>query len=108
MRTWPYSLCLRGTGMAQRLFDDKTYKEQCSKLGISCSDGFRHYSSIGWRLGLDPTTWFSTVEYLELNPDVATAGVNPFIHFLKRGSREGRRLTHGSTKNHEQFRFGGW
>ncbi len=32
-------------------------------------------------------TWFSTVEYLELNPDVATAGVNPFIHFLKRGSR---------------------
>lgn len=49
-----------------------------------------HYGVSGWREGRDPTPWFSTSAYLELNPDVAAAGSNPFVHYLRRGFREGR------------------
>jgi hypothetical protein len=33
---------------------------------------------------------FNDAKYLELNPDVAAAGVNPREHFLHFGAKEGR------------------
>ena len=38
-----------------------------------------------------PGPLFDTKWYLEANPDVAAAGVNPLLHFLRHGAREGRR-----------------
>lgn len=41
-------------------------------------------------MGLDPAPEFSTRFYLATNPDVAQAGVNPFLHYLAEGRQEGR------------------
>lgn len=31
-----------------------------------------------------------TSQYLELNPDIARSGINPFTHFILHGKLEGR------------------
>lgn len=49
-----------------------------------------HYLSGGWREGRDPNPWFSTRTYLKANPDVASAELNPLVHFLQTGAAEGR------------------
>lgn len=36
---------------------------------------------------------FSSQEYLEANPDVHAAAMNPESHFLRYGIREGRKIT---------------
>lgn len=41
-------------------------------------------------MSLDPSPEFSTRFYLATNPDVDQAGVNPFLHYLAEGRREGR------------------
>jgi 4-hydroxybenzoate polyprenyltransferase len=49
-----------------------------------------HYANVGWREGKDPNQSFSTCAYLRANPDVAAAQLNPLVHFLRYGRREGR------------------
>jgi serralysin len=56
-------------------------------------DPVRHYSDTGWREGRDPNSRFSTMDYLEANPDVADAKINPLVHFLRSGRTEGRLAT---------------
>ena len=51
-----------------------------------------HYDRVGWRQGKDPNPNFSTTLYLRANPDIATAQINPLIHYLTDGRREGRAL----------------
>jgi hypothetical protein len=53
-------------------------------------DPFWHYRTQGWREARDPAPWFSTAGYLEANPDVGEAGLEPFAHFLATGRHEGR------------------
>ena len=53
-------------------------------------DAADHYLQQGWRDGKDPSASFSTKGYLDQNPDVAAAGVNPLLHFEKHGYTEGR------------------
>ncbi len=55
-------------------------------------DVARHYLKKGWKRGLDPSRWFSTTHYLELNKDVRESGVNPYLHYLKHGRKEGRHV----------------
>jgi hypothetical protein len=50
-----------------------------------------HYLQIGWKEGRDPSAGFSTVGYLNANPDVKNAGKNPLVHFLDNGLAEGRK-----------------
>jgi ADP-heptose:LPS heptosyltransferase/GT2 family glycosyltransferase len=45
-------------------------------------DPLRHYCSVGWKQGRDPTNWFSTKRYLDGHPEVAAAGINPFVHYM--------------------------
>lgn len=52
-----------------------------------------HFLAFGWRKNLDPCALFSANGYLDRNPDVAAGGVNPFVHYLKFGSSEGREGT---------------
>ena len=44
----------------------------------------------GIEQGVIPTPHFDAEYYLEINPDVAEVGVDPFYHFLMYGQREGR------------------
>ena len=55
------------------------------------SDPIKHYTDIGFRKGYNPSLWFYTNYYLNMNPDVKTAGINPLVHFLKYGSSEDRK-----------------
>lgn len=48
------------------------------------------YAAIGWQRGLNPDALFDTNYYLNHNPDVAAAHINPLLHFEVNGWREGR------------------
>jgi hypothetical protein len=48
------------------------------------------YLTRGASEGLDPHPLFDTTFYLEQNPDVAAAGINPLAHFVVSGARGGR------------------
>ncbi len=56
------------------------------------ADPASHYLTAGWLQGHDPAPWFSTWHYLALHPDVAAAGMNPFLHYCVQGVTEGRVL----------------
>ena len=48
------------------------------------------YVTSGWHKGLNPCSFFSSRGYLRRSPDVMAAGVNPLVHYLQYGMREGR------------------
>ncbi|WP_417459290.1 glycosyltransferase [Kordiimonas sp.] len=50
-----------------------------------------HFAEVGWREGLDPSKEFLVKPYMQANPDIADAGVNPLAHFLAYGRHEGRK-----------------
>ena len=50
-----------------------------------------HYFQEGWVRRLNPCANFDTAYYLARSPDVRSAKVNPFYHFLVWGQKEGRR-----------------
>lgn len=49
-----------------------------------------HYLTFGARDGLDPSDCFDTRWYRDTYPDVEAEGINPLVHFLRHGAREGR------------------
>lgn len=53
-------------------------------------DAASHYLNVGWVKGYDPSPFFSTADYLDKNPDVKAANVNPLLHFEKFGLKENR------------------
>src|ERR1700722_9346313 len=70
-------------------FDNVYYRETNDDIAPDL-DLLQHYIAIGSKEGRNPTEWFSTVGYLEANPDVKLAGVNPFYHYIVHGRGEGR------------------
>ncbi|MGZ3183734.1 MAG: hypothetical protein ACXU8N_14955 [Telluria sp.] len=54
--------------------------------GRHVPERFVQFASQGDWTGFDPK------QYLQANPDVAAAGVNPYEHFLMHGLNEKRRL----------------
>ena len=70
--------------------DEAFYRKQFGANEDIGNDAVYHYLTEGVRLKRDPCPWFSTAFYLETNPDVAEAGVNPLAHFLNQGRKEGR------------------
>lgn len=65
----------------------------------SISDCNAHYNEVGWKIGLNPTSWFDTKFYLETYEDVKRAGVNPFLHFVDEGYKEFRVPNHLNFRN---------
>lgn len=57
-------------------------------------DPLLHFLRSGWKEGRNPNADFSVDYYLEANPDVRTAGVNPFWHYVIAGKAEGRVARH--------------
>jgi GT2 family glycosyltransferase/glycosyltransferase involved in cell wall biosynthesis len=71
-------------------FDEKFYREAYPDAVAEEDSALRHYILRGWREGLDPNPLFSTRQYLARNPDVATLGSNPLLHYVESGRKEGR------------------
>lgn len=71
-------------------FDADYYREEEGGGFPALADPLWHYVSVGWRKGLKPVQWFSPAEYLEANPDIAKAGLEPFAHYLTNGFKEMR------------------
>jgi GT2 family glycosyltransferase len=51
---------------------------------------WRYYTRRGWRKGHAPRALFDARWYLEQNPDVRAAGLQPLVHYVTHGWREGR------------------
>jgi capsular polysaccharide biosynthesis protein len=73
----------------QRPFDAGYYRTQAPGLPPD-ADVVTHYMETGWRQGHNPSAAFDTARYLAANPDVAAAGINPLVHYLRHGRAEGR------------------
>lgn len=73
---------------SSELMDSDWYLRQHSDA--RSTSAAEHYLSIGVRLLHDPGPAFSTRRYLRAYPDVAAAGMNPLLHYLNHGRKEGR------------------
>ncbi|WCS22747.1 SGNH/GDSL hydrolase family protein [Methylobacterium sp. NMS14P] len=71
-------------------FDEEYYRSWYADTCRYPEGLARHYLDVGWREGRDPSGHFSTDGYLDANPDVRVAGVNPLVHFLEVGFAQGR------------------
>jgi glycosyltransferase involved in cell wall biosynthesis len=49
-----------------------------------------HYLSVGWLDNMAPGPFFDGVAYMGRNPDIASALVNPLLHYERYGRKEGR------------------
>ena len=79
----------------QDYFDADYYRYRTEGLEkLSDKELAIHFLTKGWKLGLDPSPDFSVSSYLEINVDVAHAGVNPLVHYALYGKDEGRRISH--------------
>ena len=72
-------------------FDPAWYAQHLAvPTDTSPNNAARHYLLHGANAGMDPGPLFSSSQYLASNPDVALAGMNPLVHFLRYGQFEGR------------------
>src|SRR5690625_4309100 len=84
------------------LFDREYYLAQCADrkdFKVAKKSPVRHYLAVGGLEGLDPSAEFDSDWYCINNPDVAAAGVNPLIHYIRYGQQEGRLPRHGAVGN---------
>lgn len=72
------------------LFDKNWYSENYFKDTEKFQDPIYHYLIKGADLGYNPNPYFETRYYLEKNKDVKNAKMNPLIHYIKYGKKEGR------------------
>lgn len=74
---------------ASALFDPGHYTLQARDL-TKGDDPLDDFCNRGWRAGLRPNAYFDPAYYLARNPDVAASNVNPLLHYIQFGDREGR------------------
>jgi glycosyltransferase involved in cell wall biosynthesis len=72
-------------------FFDEAWYVSTYKLD-DAQDPARHYLFEGWKTLCNPSERFSTVQYLILNKDVETAGINPLLHYEVYGKNEKNRI----------------
>lgn len=70
-----------------KYFDEKYYLLENSNVK---GDPACHYYYHGWKEGKSPSFDFSNDFYLKNYKDVADAGINPLLHYLKFGKSENR------------------
>lgn len=75
---------------ASGLFDPDWYRATYGKA-LGTDDPIDHYIASGWRRSFWPGPLFDGPAYLESNPDVRAAGLEPLEHFIRHGAIEGRR-----------------
>lgn len=48
----------------------------------------------GWQEGRNPSQSFNTKYYLNTYPDIKKAGINPLVHYIRFGKKEGRSINY--------------
>lgn len=71
-------------------FDPVYYLFNYPDVRIADVDPLKHFMTIGWKEGRNPSEKFNTQFYLNTYPDVREEGINPLIHYICNGRREGR------------------
>ena len=71
------------------LFDNEWFSKYYS-LENADVDLIKYYLDYYLVYGLNPSRDFDSIWYLEQNNDVKKAGMNPFVHYIKYGKKEGR------------------
>lgn len=74
-------------------FDAPWYRAQSNAPFGSNAELANHYATVGWRLGYSPSKSFDPQAYLRAYPDLRVLGVEPLLHFLLVGRRQGRSAT---------------
>lgn len=82
------------------LFDADWYRTT-QVPDLSPNQAARHYLREGAARGLNPGPLFDGPWYLGNNADVAEAGLNPLLHYLKSGRGEGRPIRLACTRDAE-------
>ncbi len=101
----PNNLSELKTGI-EKHFDEAYYKRELERRGINhkgVGNLLDHYVSFGCLNGLDPQPGFNQAYYIERNPDLVKAKVDPFAHYVKYGQREGRKSSFSAD---DCFEFG--
>ena len=71
------------------LFDENWYSKKY--LNDKPSDPIKHYIEVGYKENYNPSPIFDTAWYLKEYPDIKKSGINPFVHYIKNGQKEGRK-----------------
>jgi len=82
-----------------KFFDNSYYNKQLSERGLEKGLGFDHFRTVGWRMNLQANDWLDTYFYVNTNPDVSEAGLNPLTHYIKYGKNEGRKPNPNESKD---------
>jgi len=90
-----------GTIAAFSQFDPDFYVSESRTPRRSKSALYRHYLRSGWKSGYNPNAWFLANNYMEKYQDVTDEGINPWLHFMRRGVHEGRTWTAEVGETHE-------
>jgi hypothetical protein len=89
----PKTRVLFGAILAE--FDAEYYAHEYPDLHLKIekSQLVSHFLECGWYEGRNPNAFFDTVSYMFNNQDVLRSRINPFVHYLSQGRREGRKIT---------------
>lgn len=81
-----------------KLFDEVYYRATYADMRV-VDELLREFCETGWRIGRNPSADFDTHYYLETNPDIRAASINPLLHYVMYGMAEGRQcLPHNRRK----------
>lgn len=70
-------------------FDKDYYRVQYKNIR-KIQNPIRDYIRHGAKEGINPNSWFDGNYYLSTNTDVKEVGMNPFLHYVISGQKEGR------------------
>ena len=73
-------------------FDAEFYRLRNAPDISPSTNALVHFATQGWREGRSPTMDFSVIDYLADFEDVLLNGSNPFLHYLRDGQAEGRKV----------------
>jgi len=74
------------------LFNEKWYLKKYPYVMYKNIDPITHHLLTWKTLATDPSPSFSTESYLNYHEDVQRSGMNPFVHYIKYGKNENRRI----------------
>lgn len=71
-------------------FDPSWYLAEYKEKHLVDGNPLAHYLQNGISLSLNPSPNFDTTYYINANPDVASSGMHPFLHYVCQGRKEDR------------------
>jgi len=75
---------------ASGLFDEEFYKKSLSEANANNGSAIEHFVRFGVYELKNPNSTFDIAGYLRNNSDVLLSCMNPFVHYIQFGRKEGR------------------